>query len=55
MNNNIQSIEEFRKIITDEYITKGIKPPFPDGEKEKILYQQWLDGKKKLQLLMKNR
>ena len=34
------SLQEFRKMITVEYISKGIKPLTPNGEKE--IQSLWL-------------
>lgn len=48
------TIDEFRKIITMEFSKKGIKPPIHGGEKEQLLYQQWLKGEEKLKKLTKN-
>ena len=49
MRNDAVTIEEFRKILTDQYIQKGVKPPIPGGEKEKQLYKSWIEGKQKLE------
>lgn len=54
MDYSTQSLEEFRKILTKEYTSKGVKPPSPDGEKEKLLFQQWIKGKNKFQELVTN-
>lgn len=48
------TLEEFRKILASQYIQKGIEPPTPNGEKEKLLYDHWLKGKEKIQNLLKN-
>jgi len=48
------SLQEFRKMITVEYISKGIKPLTPNGEKEIQLYHQWLKGNEILEELNSN-
>lgn len=45
------SLEEFRKLIRDQYSSKGIIPPAADSAEEKKLYEQWLKGKEKLEQL----
>ncbi len=47
--NQVVTIEEFRKLLANQYIQKGLKPPIQNGEKEKQLYQNWIQGVKKLQ------
>ena len=51
---DVITLEEFRKIIAIEFSKKGVKPLAPGGEKEQVLYQQWLKGKEKLRTLTKN-
>ena len=45
MNDTSSSIENFRKINTVAYTSKGVCPPAPNTEEEKMLYEQWLKGK----------
>jgi len=46
--NNTTTLDEFRKIISQAMIEKGVEPPAYGSDKEKKLYQQWLAGKEKL-------
>jgi hypothetical protein len=46
--NRALTIEDFRKIISKELITKGVVPPLPNSPRELELYQQWLKGWQKL-------
>ncbi len=42
-------IEEFRKTVIEDLIQKGVRPPKPDSEEERELYDQWYKGKQLLQ------
>ncbi len=48
MNNDKLTLEEFRKIITEQYTEKGVGSPTPGSKEEQFLYQQWLRGQEKL-------
>jgi len=38
------TIEEFRKTIVEEYLSKGIVPPTPSSPEELNLYHLYLKG-----------
>ena len=42
------SIEDFRKLIKEEYTSKGVIPPEPDSQEERELFLLWLKGKEHL-------
>ena len=42
------TLKEYRKKIKLEFIHKGVKPPTPDSDKERQMYEQWVRGYKKL-------
>lgn len=42
------TLEEFRELISEKLIIKGITPPVPGSEKEQEMYQKYLKGLNKL-------
>lgn len=42
--NQPPAIEEFRKIISGEYLSKGLVPPLPSSPEELALYNLYIKG-----------
>lgn len=42
------TIEDFRKILKEELVKKGVIPPEEGGDEERLLYVRWLKGKELL-------
>lgn len=49
MNESSDTIETFRQETQPKMIEKGVIPPKPNSPREQELYQQWLEGKRKIQ------